>query len=277
VHCKIVCDVLGQHAFSASDALGRTCPVASRETLHGLVFETDLPGVGLACDAAARESNFTIERGNCWAGEASLAAPLTLARCDDGRAVELLVRGVARFVVSPTSVTVQPVSGVRDDVLRLFTRYHALGVCLRLRGDVVLHGAAVRVGDEAHVWVGPSGSGKTSAALAACAAGASFLADEVVVLRLEGARALVQPGVPWPRIDAGAPAELCRLARAAVSAIPEPVLLGRVVLAGASGAPGDRARLAAEILGGYRPELAPTPAELTTRQRVLDAVLALGN
>ena len=251
--------------------------MALRETLYGLVFETDLPGVGLACDAAAREPNCTISRGDCWVGEPTIAAPLTLARCDEGRAVEVLVRGVARFVVTPTGVVVQPVSGVRDDVLRLFTRYHALGVCLRLRGDIVLHGAAVRIGDAAHVWVGPSGSGKTAAALEACANGASFLADEVVVLRFDGARTLVQPGVPWPRVDAGAPAELFRLARGAVSAIPEAVVLGRVALAGASGAPGDRARLAAEILGGYRPELVPTLQELATRQRVLDSVLALGN
>ena len=251
--------------------------MASRETLHGLVFETGISGLGPACDDATRTSDGVVSLGDCWDGAHPLALPLALSRCDDGRTVEFLVRGVARFVVTATTIAVHPMSRVRDDALRLFCRYHAIGLLLRLRGDVVLHGAAVRVGDEAHIWVGPSGSGKTSAALAACATGATFLADEVVALRRDGGRFWVQPGVSWPRVDAGAPLELVRFARNAVSALAEPVPLGRMTLAGASGAPGERARLAAEILGGYRPELTPTAQELAARHLLLDAVATLGN
>ena len=70
---------------------------------------------------------------------------ISAERTEGAASVELLVRGVARFRISPTSIDVSPEPGVRDDMLRLFCRYHAFGILLRLSGLVVLHGAAARL------------------------------------------------------------------------------------------------------------------------------------
>jgi hypothetical protein len=255
----------------------------SRESLHGLVFETNLAGVGeaVALTAGRTPAHLAIERtAGAALGPEEMAAPLETTWVEPGRAIALRVRGVGRFDVTPERVIVREVPGAREDLVRLFTRYHALGLVLRLRGFVVLHGAAVSLGGAAHVWVGASGAGKTTAALEACASasgGARFLADEVVALELRGEAFVVRRGVPWPRVDAGAPASLHAFARRVEAEVARDVPLGGIALAryGASPAAPAAAALAAQILGGYRPELVPLPAELALRSRLLDAVARL--
>ena len=202
---------------------------------------------------------------------------ISAQRMDGGASVELLVRGVARFRISPTSIDVSPEPGVRDDMLRLFCRYHAFGILLRLSGLVVLHGAAARLSGGAQVWLGPSGAGKTTAALEACLAGGAFLADEVVPLRFDGNGFFVQPGVPWPRLDGGAPADLFGRLRQVPVASMEEVPLRRIVLARATGVPGERALFAAQVLSGYRPELPPSEDELALRSRLLAMLPSLND
>lgn len=242
------------------------------EQLHGETFTSALAGVGLASPGEGAAASFEVLVLPAQELSWESAAPLTARWLEPGLRCELAVRGVGRFVVSASRVEAFPAPGVREDALRLFLRYHAVGLRMRLAGFVVLHGAAVSLSGRAHVWVGVSGEGKTSAALEACAAGARFLADEVVVLREHEGAFLVRRGVPWPRVETGAPMALHAMARASLTEEAAELPLAQVALPRAEGRPGEAARLAAQILGGYRPELVCTAAELAVRERLLAAL-----
>jgi hypothetical protein len=245
------------------------------ERLHGVNFSTPLAGVGLEAAPHAEAPSFAIEVRSAAELPWSLDVPLVARWSRPGDACELEVRGVGRFAIAAERIEVTPVPSLREDVLRLFLRYHAVGLRMRVAGFVVLHGAAVSLGGQAHVWVGVSGAGKTGSALEACGRGARFLADEVVVLRVEGDRFFVRRGVPWPRVEAGAPMHLHRLAHESLAEGAEEVPLGRVLLPRSAGRPGEAAQLAAQVIGGYRPELTPLPDELRAREALLDALVAL--
>ena len=114
---------------------------------------------------------------------------------EDGR-VGIDVPEVARYSCEGgTRITVQPVPGATDDMLRLFLLGSALGILLAQRGHLVLHGNAFRVGEACAVVVGRSGAGKSTLAAEMHRRGHAVLSDDVVPVDA-GGRAL--PG--WPRM-----------------------------------------------------------------------------
>jgi hypothetical protein len=257
------------------------CLVArSLECLHGVVFDSAIEGVGLAVERTTdtvRPPQLAIECGEPRELPPDLPAPIVTEWRDAAHAITMRVRGVGRFDIEREIIRASPAPGTREDTLRLFTRYHAVGLALRLHGLVVLHGAAVSVAGAAHVWVGASGAGKTCAALEACETGASFLADEVVAVEERAGHFIVRRGVPWPRVDAGAPTRLHEAARRARIESAAEVPLGDVRIPRMQGSAMGRASLAAQVLGGYRPELPPTREELALRGRLLDAIARHGS
>jgi hypothetical protein len=60
---------------------------------------------------------------------------------------------------------------------------HALPYRLSLRGELVLHGTCVAVGDRAVAFSGPSGAGKSTLATAFATAGYPILADDCLLVR----------------------------------------------------------------------------------------------
>jgi hypothetical protein len=64
---------------------------------------------------------------------------------------------------------------------------------LRLRGDVVLHASAVKVGDSAMAFVGPHGSGKSTTAAALARAGCPVITDDLLRLTAEPTGWLAHP------------------------------------------------------------------------------------
>ncbi len=70
-----------------------------------------------------------------------------------------------------------------------------------LHGYEVLHASAVVWEGGAIALVGPSRAGKTSVALELCRRGASFLADDVLVLERAGTLLLAHPGTPVAGLD----------------------------------------------------------------------------
>jgi hypothetical protein len=71
-----------------------------------------------------------------------------------------------------------------------------LGVLLRLRGTVCLHGSAVAVGDRAYVLSGPEAAGKSTTAAALVRRGLRILTDDVIPIDERGGEILMQPGPP---------------------------------------------------------------------------------
>lgn len=110
------------------------------------------------------------------------------------QALWLQVPHVARFLVqSGHTLLIDPEPGIDEDSLRVFLLGSALGALLFQRGYLVLHGNAIRIGDQCMVCVGHSGAGKSTLAAGFMQRGFQILADDVVPVD-SGCHAL--PGFP---------------------------------------------------------------------------------
>ncbi len=106
----------------------------------------------------------------------------------------LHVPQVARFLVQGGhTILMDPEPGVDEDSLRVFLLGSALGALLFQRGHLVLHGNAIRIGDQCMVCVGHSGAGKSTLTAGFMQRGHQILADDVVPVDAQ-CRAL--PGFP---------------------------------------------------------------------------------
>ena len=106
----------------------------------------------------------------------------------------LQVPHVARFLVTGgNTIMIDPESGIDEDSLRVFLLGSAFGALLFQRGLLVLHGNAIRIGDQCMVCVGHSGAGKSTLAAGFMQRGYQVLADDVVSVDAQ-CRAL--PGFP---------------------------------------------------------------------------------
>jgi hypothetical protein len=106
----------------------------------------------------------------------------------------LEVRGVLRLLVrNGNEIVVEPAPAVDDDSLRGFVLGPGFGALLFQRGYLVLHGNAIRIGDQCLICVGPSGAGKSTVSAMFLQRGYQVLADDVVPVDTQG-RAL--PGFP---------------------------------------------------------------------------------
>jgi hypothetical protein len=74
-----------------------------------------------------------------------------------------------------------------------------------LQGLEVFHASAVATPLGAVALLGPSGAGKTSLAIELCRTGATFLADDVLVLERDGRSLLAHPGTPAAGVAATGP------------------------------------------------------------------------
>lgn len=106
----------------------------------------------------------------------------------------LQVPKVARFLISDgTSITIDPEPGIDEASLRVFLLGSALGALLFQRGYLVLHGNAIRIGDQCLVCVGQSGAGKSTLAAGFLLRGHEILADDVISVDAHGC---ALPGFP---------------------------------------------------------------------------------
>lgn len=111
-----------------------------------------------------------------------------------GPSLWLEIPRVARFLVSQgRDILIDPVPGIDEDSIRVFLLGSSLGALLFQRGYLVLHGNAIRIGDQCLVCVGPSGAGKSTLAAGFRQRGFLPLADDVVTVDAE-CRAV--PGFP---------------------------------------------------------------------------------
>lgn len=109
-------------------------------------------------------------------------------------ALWLDVADVGQFLVrNGSDIAIEPHNGAKEDVIRLFLLGSAFGALLFQRQFLVLHGNAVRIGEQCLVCVGPSGIGKSTLAASFLQRGFDILSDDVVPVDTSGAAV---PGFP---------------------------------------------------------------------------------
>jgi hypothetical protein len=101
---------------------------------------------------------------------------------------------VARYLIQRgDTIRIDPEPGIDEDSIRLFLLGSAFGALLFQRGYLVLHGNAVRIGDQCMVCLGDSGAGKSTLAAGFLQRGFDVLADDVVPV---DSGCLALPGFP---------------------------------------------------------------------------------
>jgi len=169
-----------------------------------------------------------------------------VGRAGDGVVVEW--PGFLRMTASPAmdSAHVEVLGDLDQDIVTKAGGF-ARALPAYLRGGIVFHAAAVSVGDRALLVLGDSGAGKSTTAALLCDHGASLIADDTALGRLEGDALWLQPLEDTHWLDEAARRAL---ARADAS-------LGKRPVAGtASRAP---ARLAAVVVLEAGATIAITP------------------
>ena len=97
------------------------------------------------------------------------------------QALWFYVPHVARFLIrNGNLILVDPEPNVDEESIRVFLLGSALAALLFQRGYLVLHGNAIRIGDQCMICAGPSGAGKSTLAAAFLERGYRMLADDVV-------------------------------------------------------------------------------------------------
>jgi hypothetical protein len=144
------------------------------------------------------------------------------------------------FEVRPSRIKMWVPDSYDDDLVRTYLLGYIIGVCMRLRGMLVLHAACVARGEVAVAFVGRSGWGKSTLAAHFVRRGYDLLADDLtgVVVPREGAP-VVYPGLAHIRL------------------YPDS---GEVLLTGYEGLP--RLNAYSEKRVGYAPPLAEEPRQL---------------
>ncbi|GAB3786758.1 hypothetical protein GCM10028818_50530 [Spirosoma horti] len=92
--------------------------------------------------------------------------------------------GIGRFEVAHGNHITYQNEGADEGTLRLFLLSEVIGLILYQRGLFLLHGSAVRVNQEAAVFLGIPGAGKSTTAAAFGKAGHTVLTDDLVAIKL---------------------------------------------------------------------------------------------
>jgi len=112
--------------------------------------------------------------------------------------------GVGRFSLpTPDRIDVDLAPGFDMRLIGLPLLGPVMALALHRRGVLVLHGSAVLIGGQAHVFLGDKGSGKSTTAAALVAAGFPLLSDDVIAIeRTANGALLLHPGYAAMKLEA---------------------------------------------------------------------------
>lgn len=101
--------------------------------------------------------------------------------------------GIGKFRITNGNEIVYQNSGADEGTMRLFLLSEVIGLVLFQREHFLLHGSAVRMGNEARVFLGVPGAGKSTTAAAFGKAGNTVLTDDLVAVQLIDNKPFVVP------------------------------------------------------------------------------------
>jgi len=140
-----------------------------------------------------------IDEGSCLSLDTALQPGLS---CTSDSKYIFGVPGIARYDITPESVTVHAVDQADTQAVQLFLWGSAVGTVLHLRGILPLHGSTVRLPDgTAAVFCGHSGAGKSTTVTALGQRGLACVADDVSAIQFDAqGQAWVYPGLPRTKL-----------------------------------------------------------------------------
>jgi hypothetical protein len=127
----------------------------------------------------------------------SLAVSVT--RTPDGLRIAYSDTGAYDVAIDGRTITWYRPPDADETNARLDVVGTLLPFALHLSDRLVLHGSSVAFEAGAVAFLAPSGFGKSTLAMSLTTAGARFLSDDAVPVRVVGSGALAAPGVPSPR------------------------------------------------------------------------------
>jgi hypothetical protein len=174
-----------------------------RYTAYGLNICSALPLPELKTSTALEEADIVIQFGKVnWLLPDPCASWRYFHFEDD--AAYLYWEVVGKFLVrAGKEIIIEPLAGVDESVLRLPLLGTVLAMVLHQRQQLLLHGSALALGDQAVVFIGASGQGKSTMAATLYGRGHSIMGDDVASINLEKPRIpMLIPGFPqiklWP-------------------------------------------------------------------------------
>ncbi len=146
-----------------------------------IASELPLPELTPLINPSTTETDITIKLGKVSDGGIENGEQLGPFLWVSPTSLWLQVPHVARFLVSNgTEIVIDPEPEIDEDSVRVFLLGSAFGALLFQRGHLVLHGNAIRIGDQCMVCVGHSGAGKSTLAAGFMQRGYQVLADDVI-------------------------------------------------------------------------------------------------
>jgi len=160
----------------------------------GLTIKSDFELFQLYPAAGTKSVDLVIEKGQV-AKEGGHANPQAK---DTERLFQISIGGVARFLILDGSKVIVDVDENADlQTVKLYLLGSCMGAILQQRGDLVLHGNAVRFADKVVIAVAQSGVGKSTLAGEFLRRGHELLADDVCAIDQKG---YVQPSYPYLKL-----------------------------------------------------------------------------
>lgn len=117
--------------------------------------------------------------------------------------VKFHIPEVASFTVEAgKQITVSPVNGADEGLLRLYILGTCLGVILMQRRVLPLHGSAIEINGKAYAFVAESGVGKSTLAAAFISRGYKLISDDVIAISFSDVNLppLVTPSYPQQKL-----------------------------------------------------------------------------
>lgn len=169
---------------------------------YGLSIRSHFPVPELpALEAAPAHADLCLRMGKVDAETGMSGEEQTAFRVTDEHLC-LRFPDLGAFLIEADRITVDPAPGASREAVRLMLVGSVLGLFLRRRGLLTLHGNAVASGDGAAVFLGASGAGKSTLTAALHRRGFRFMSDDVAALDLSGPSVTLRPGLPrlklWP-------------------------------------------------------------------------------
>jgi hypothetical protein len=182
---------------------------SSRYRVFGecLASELAFPNLPAASEEDDPTWRLRVDAGSAPSGAATTLASerlsdeltVTIGRTDRGLRVTYSDTGDFELTDDARSISWHPREGADPTDARLDVVGTLLPLALHLHDRLTLHGSAVALEQGAVTFLAPSGFGKSTLAMSLTMAGARFLSDDAVPVRVAGSQVVAAPGVPSPR------------------------------------------------------------------------------